>query len=324
MEKTLSPVQARQEYFHFLAVAGQRFIGYREWKRSQEIEVESTPYVKKLIELTGYPGHSEIDDIYYWVADELWLIEVRISDMKTYLAGLISTNLAITIASLIDAYAVMSNTINSVNLLIGEVHRSLLTVVSKTGELITAAIVGAADLITRAIQTAQSDTAIVANAIRNGIVEAFRSLDDNFALMYQQFEDAILSQTGSGSSTLEVLGNVIIAAIKASITLAVTIVESLALVIQSAVESTERVLIALVKGIVSTVDILVTGLKEIIEGTINSLIETFKWLWGEVVALLDKMFDFDIENLSQLFVTLFEAQQKAFAMLKERAETVQP
>ncbi len=323
MEKTLSPVQARQEYLHFLATPGQRFIGYREWKRSNEIDVTSTPYVKKLIELTGYPGHSEIDDIYYWVADELWLIEVRISDMKTYLSGLISTNLAITIASLIDAYAVMSNTINSVNLLIGEVHRSLLTVVSKTGEWITAALDGAADLITRAIQTAQSDTAIIAYAIKNGIVEAFRSLDDNFALMYQQFEDAILAQTGSGSSTLEVLGNVIIAAIKASITLAVTIVESLALVIQSAVESTERMLIALVQGIVSTVDILVTGLKEIIEGTLNSLIETFKWLWGEVVALLDKMFDFDIENLSTLFVTLFEAQQKAFAVLKERAETVQ-
>ena len=142
--------------------------------------------------------------------------------------------------------------------------------------------------------------------------------------MYKQFEEAIQTINNNLGSRFEVIGDVIIAAIKGAIALAVTIVDSLASVITTVVESSERVLTSLFRSIVSTVDLMLTGVKDIIGGTINTLVEYFRWLWGEITALLDKMLDFDIDNLSVLFVTLVEAQQKAFAFLKERSETVQP
>ncbi len=324
MEKLLTPLQARQEYLHFMAVPGQRYIGYLEWKKTMMIEVASTEFVKELIKLTGYPGHSELDDVYQWVADELWLVDQRINDMRNNLSLLISTNLSLTIAALVDAYSVMSNTINSVNILIGEVHQSILTVVSKTGDWIAAALEGAAYQITRAIEHAQEDTAFVALAIKDAIVMAFHSLTDSFAMMYDQFEVAIDRINSNLGFKFDGIGAVIIEAIRGAVDLAVTVVDSLAAVITAVVESTALVLTALVNGIVTTVDILVNGLREIIVGTINTLIDYMKWQWGETTSLLDKMFDFDIETLTPLFVRLVEAQQKAFAILKERSLTVQP
>lgn len=316
--------EARREYFHFLAVPFQKYIGYREWKLQQNIEVITTPYVQKLIKATGYTGRTEIDDLYYWIDGELDLIDDRIDSVRNILAGVINFNMDLTIAGLADVYFVLNNAINTISGMMQAVDRRIADLVIKTAGWISDTL----DMWSASLETTIGEVSewIVSMGltIKAGIVEALTGVGNRLDLMYQQVAEAIEALSGGSSSNFEVIGDIIIAAVKGAVDLAVTIVEALAGVITATVESLERVLTNLIEGIIKTVDILVTGIKETVGATITTLIDYLKWLWEEITGLLDKMFDFNIENLTPLFVALFEAQKNAFAILKERAETVQP
>ncbi len=320
---TIPPSEARQLYFHYVSKPGQRFLTYIEWKRLENIHVETTPYIKKLIKASAYPGESELDDLWQWVIDEIFFVDQRIDDLRNLLAGIIATNLAITVAALIDVYSVVSNSIMTTNLLIAEVHESLLKIVVKTGEWITEALDGAAAQIENTIETTGGWIVDMGFFIRDGIIDGMAvvatSLDVNTALLVA----AIEAENTTTTSNFEVIGLVIIAAIDGAFALATSIVDNLGSVITTAIYSLETVLTGLINGFVETVRILVTGVQEIIGGTLNSILDYFKWVWGEVTALLDRMFDFDLENISDLLVQLFQAQQMAFEKLRVASEAAQ-
>ncbi|MBA7579398.1 hypothetical protein ES708_21268 [subsurface metagenome] len=324
MSNPLTPIQARQAYVHYLAAANRHYIGYMEWKKLLDIEVISTPYVKKLIKATGYPGHSELEDIYDWINNQIAIIGQDIDNVRDRIRDAISDLFQVSFISFKDIYNILLNAINTITGVLQTIETSILTALYNIGGWIANLMRNWTDIISELIITTSQWIADIALHITSEIQYTIREVGFYLGDMYQQFSEAIKVIADSSNKRLISLGDILIAAIKGVVDLAVAIVDGLVAVINTVVISTEILLTNLINKIVETVDILVTGVKDIVVGTINTMLDYFRWLWGEITGLLDKMFDFDVDNLAPLFVSLFEAQKKAFAMLKERAETVQP
>lgn len=320
----ITPLQARRDYFHYLSERGRRFITYREWKRTQTIEVITTPYLAALIKKTGYPGHSEIDDLWQWVIDEIALIDLRFDDLRDILVLLIDANMSKTMDVLINSYVVINGIINTVFQIMQEIQRSLTTLITKTGEWVTNVIENTQEKLDRTIEEVGTWIDEIGLRITDAITASIDASTERFEVMYEQFADAIDSSIRSGESSFNLIGEILIVGIKGVVDLAISIVDGLSSIIASAVAASERTLTSLIDGIVVMVDTLVTGAKEIIEGTINKLIDWLKWLWDQFTKLLDQAFDLDLESMAPMFVKLFDAQKRAFELIKERAETVQP
>lgn len=320
----ISPVEARRQYFLYLSTPGRKYIPYRTWKTQQRVEVESTAYVKRLIALTGYPGKSEVDDIRYWVNQQLDGLWNYVNGWQSTVDNAVNQAFGTAQAWITNLYSTVANIVSTIGNILGRNQSDLLVDISTISEWIEDTINHWGDIIYGAIKDTSDWITYIGTEIRDGIVDAVNTLADRMDSMTSQIVEAIDRQQSQGDTTLSGITDLIVATIEGAVTIATSIIDGITEVLSQLISTLGDTIENAIDNSVKMIDTLVNGLTEIVRGTTTDVIDFLKWLWEQVTLLLDQMFDFNPDHIAPLLAGLFEAYQRAYAIIKERSETVQP
>ncbi|GAI71916.1 unnamed protein product [marine sediment metagenome] len=306
-------------YYKWLAIPGNDFIPFIPWYHDQGLEIEPDERTKRLIELTGYEGHTIDTEIINWVIQS---IKDAVYSL-TLLINRIKKSIAFTIADIYyffkTLFAAIGNIVLTIAQTIGSIVNGIIQTIKSVGEWI----------------------AITFPIIVDRIITAVQSIGNWLSTLYLQIKEAII---GAFTTALDALKIALESAKKWIKTTAIDIwngIKSIGTAIENAFDATIKwvkdkfkAIVDPIKAVIAATKVWIAGVYEAIGGTISGIIEGIKEgvipgfdglilylqnLWGRITAILDSLFDMSVDALTEVFINIFTAQKSALNKLMSEA-----
>lgn len=314
--------ESYQEYFHYLAKPFERFLTYREWKKKYAIQVETEPWIVKLAEKMGYPGHTDEDDLKDYIDDELSDIWYELSLIREALLSYIGTNFSHITEWLDDINTALIHTITYISNSLNTFSRTFMTTIINLGIMIQDTIDIAYSLIRNVLYAMQQHLESIYKGVEEAIIASFSLVQESFKTVVEWATETLQDFYKNIKGGFSSIADAIVAGIDAIAKVIIAIIDGVALIISKAI----TVLGDTIIGVVHSVERMVTDILQTASTTIEEALTTVGGVMLEIshrfFSFLENIFPEDVNVLADGLAFIFEAQRLAAEKIKAKVGAI--
>lgn len=309
-------------YYKWLAIPGNDFIPFIPWYHDQGLEIVPDERTKRLIELTGYEGHTIDTEIINWV---IQMIKDAVYDL-TLLINRIEESIAFTISDIYyffrTIFAAIGNIVLTIAQTIGSIVSGIIQTIKAVGEFIAIAVPIIVDRIITAVHAIGTWLSALYLQVKEAVIWAFTTGLDGLKIALESVKNWIKTTAINVWEGIKAVGTAITTAFHATIKWVKDKFKAIGDSIKAAITATKDWIVGVYEAIGNTISAIIEGIKEGFKTGIDAVIQFMQDLWGTITALIDSLFDMSVDALTEVFINIFTAQKAALNKLMTEATPV--